>query len=121
MGELGEMTCGELTDVAAELALGVLTGRERAEALAHLDACVACLETVVRLMTVAGELPALLPGRDPPSGFEAAVIAQLGLAAGPRRPRRGGRATRVGGWPRWVRARRPVTCPWPSRGPARGR
>ena len=85
MGDLGEMTCGELAGVAAELALGVLTGRERARAVAHLDACEACRESVVRLMTVAGELLALLPARDPPPGFETAVLARIGLTA----PRRG--------------------------------
>ena len=37
MSELNDMTCEELADVAAELALGVLTGRERAMAIAHLD------------------------------------------------------------------------------------
>ena len=31
------MSCRELPDAAAELALGVLTGRERAQAIAHLD------------------------------------------------------------------------------------
>ena len=30
MSELNEMGCREFSDVAAELALGVLTGRERA-------------------------------------------------------------------------------------------
>ena len=39
MSELNEMGCREFSDVAAELALGVLTGRERAQALAHLDHC----------------------------------------------------------------------------------
>ena len=38
MTEPNGMSCGEFDDVAAELALGVLTGRERAEAIAHLDA-----------------------------------------------------------------------------------
>ena len=39
MSELDEMSCEEFDGVAAELALGVLTGRERAEALEHLDRC----------------------------------------------------------------------------------
>ena len=38
MSELNSMSCAEFHDSAAELALGVLTGRERAEALAHLFA-----------------------------------------------------------------------------------
>jgi hypothetical protein len=42
MSENSDMTCAELADVAAELALGVLTGRERAMAVAHLDNCDTC-------------------------------------------------------------------------------
>jgi len=44
VGELGEMGCAGFAGVAEELAFGVLTGRERAEALAHLDRCAACRE-----------------------------------------------------------------------------
>ena len=36
MSELNSMSCAEFHDSAAELALGVLTGRERAEALIPL-------------------------------------------------------------------------------------
>ena len=35
MSEVNGMSCAEFHDSAAELALGVLTGRERAEALAR--------------------------------------------------------------------------------------
>ena len=81
MSELNEMGCREFSDVAAELALGVLTGRERAQALAHLDHCVACREEV-RALTATGEgLLALLPSLEPPAGFEARVMDRLGLAA----------------------------------------
>ncbi len=54
MSELNQIGCAEFADVAAELALGVLTGRERAQALAHLDRCDACRQTV-RELTVTGE------------------------------------------------------------------
>ena len=37
MGEFNDIGCAGLAAVAAELALGALTGRERAGALAHLD------------------------------------------------------------------------------------
>ncbi len=45
MSELNDMTCAELADVAAELALGVLTGRERAMAIAHLDRATSAVST----------------------------------------------------------------------------
>jgi hypothetical protein len=80
MSEPNEMGCSEFTDVAAELALGVLTGRERAEATAHLEHCDACRENV-RQLTMTGEgLLGLLPDVEPPPGFEAGVMDRLGLA-----------------------------------------
>ncbi len=45
MSELNDMTCAELADVAAELALGVLTGRERAMAIAHLESATPAART----------------------------------------------------------------------------
>lgn len=81
MTELNGMNCAQFADVAAELALGVLTGRERAEALAHLEQCDACREHV-RALTVTGEgLLGLLPAKEPPAGFESRVMDRLGLAA----------------------------------------
>jgi hypothetical protein len=80
MSELNEMGCREFSDAAAELALGVLTGRERAQALAHLDHCASCREQV-RQLTATGEgLLGLLPSVEPPAGFEARVMDRLGLA-----------------------------------------
>ena len=103
MSEVNDMSCAEFGDVAAELALGVLTGRERARALAHLERCDACRENV-RLLTITGEeLVGLLPAIEPPAGFETRVMDRLGLGApapAPARPlspaRRFGR--RLAGW-----------------------
>jgi hypothetical protein len=81
MSEADDMTCGELADVAAELALGVLTGRERAAALAHLETCEACQEDVRQLMATGGQLLELLPPVEPPAGFETRVLDRLGLPA----------------------------------------
>jgi anti-sigma-K factor RskA len=81
MSELNEMGCAEFADAAAELALGVLTGRERARALAHLDRCDACRETVRQLTVTGEELVGLLPAIEPPAGFETRVMERLGLAA----------------------------------------
>ena len=79
MSELNEMACAELADVAAELALGVLTGRERADAIAHLDTCDACREHVRQLMATGEQLRELLPPAEPPAGFETRVLDRLGL------------------------------------------
>ena len=66
MSELNSMSCAEFGDSAAELALGVLTGRERAEALAHLDHCEACREHVRQLTMTSEQMLGLLPTAEPP-------------------------------------------------------
>jgi hypothetical protein len=81
MSELNDMTCAELADVAAELALGVLTGRERAAAVAHLDKCDECREYVRQLMATGEQLLELLPTAEPPAGFETRVLERIGLPA----------------------------------------
>lgn len=91
--------CEELAGVAAELALGVLTGRERADALAHLEGCDECRERV-RQLTATGEgLLGLLPAAEPPLGFESRVLSRIAVpataavpAAGPARARSARRA-----------------------------
>jgi hypothetical protein len=79
MSELDEMDCTQLAGVAAELALGVLTGRGRAEAIAHLEGCEACRWDVGQLTLTGEELLGLLPVSEPPAGFEIRVLEQLGL------------------------------------------
>ena len=103
MSELNQMGCAEFADVAAELALGVLTGRERARALAHLDRCDACRETVRQLTVTGEELVGLLPALEPPAGFETRVMERLGLGRpGPGAARQPSPARRFGrklaGW-----------------------
>jgi len=91
MNENSDMTCAELADVAAELALGVLTGRERAMAVAHLDNCDTCREDVRQLMATGEQLLELLPTAEPSAGFETRVLERLGLpmpATEPTRTRR---------------------------------
>jgi hypothetical protein len=92
MSEMNEMGCDDFAEVAAELALGVLTGRERARAIAHLDRCDACREHVRQLTLTGEDLLGLLPGIEPPAGFETRVMSRLGLdGQRPRRP-----------WTRWM-------------------
>ena len=81
VSEVTEMSCAEFGDSAAELALGVLTGRERARALAHLDHCDACRENVRQLAVTGEELVGLLPAIEPPAGFETRVMERLGLGS----------------------------------------
>jgi hypothetical protein len=82
------VNCDKFPDVAAELALGVLTGRERAEAVPQLDRCDACREDVRELAFTGEELLMLLPEVTPPAGFEYRVLDQLGITGHPRHRRR---------------------------------
>ncbi|MEU1705734.1 zf-HC2 domain-containing protein [Streptomyces sp. NPDC005706] len=83
-----EVTCGRLRELGAELALGVLDGRERAAAVAHLDGCAECREYVEHLTLVGDRLIGLLPDREPPLGFETRVARALtqDVTAYERRP-----------------------------------
>jgi len=96
VSELNEMECGGFADVRAELALGALTGRERAAALAHLGRCAECQENVRGLTMTGEDLLRLLPAREPPPGFETRVmerffLAVLNLGAAGRTTLTGGR------------------------------
>ena len=72
------MTCEQLADVAPELALGVLTGRERADAYQHLDGCASCRTLVNSLSCVTDELLRdFAPSVEPPPGFEARVLEAM--------------------------------------------
>src|ERR1700691_2645559 len=79
MSERGDMGCDEFADNAAELALGVLTGRERTNALAHLERCPACRETVRQLTITSEQLLELVPAAEAPAGVESRVLARLGI------------------------------------------
>ncbi|MEV6115604.1 hypothetical protein AB0L59_24615 [Streptomyces sp. NPDC052109] len=69
--------CDRLREIAAELALGVLPGRERAAAVTHLDRCADCREYVRQLTLVGDRLIGLLPDREPPPGFGTRVARTL--------------------------------------------
>jgi hypothetical protein len=74
---MSELTCQQCRDLAAELALDVLPALERAQALAHLDRCTTCRDTVSSLTLTADRLIELLPEAEPPAGFEQRVLAAL--------------------------------------------
>ncbi|MFI1168313.1 hypothetical protein ACH4UM_33185 [Streptomyces sp. NPDC020801] len=95
-----DVTCGNLREIGAELALGVLPGRERAGAIGHLDRCADCREHVQQLTQIGDRLVGLLPGSEPPVGFESRVAQALTQGAahegrpharGPGLPYPGGR------------------------------
>jgi hypothetical protein len=88
------MSCEHARRLAAELALGIADGADRAQALRHLAGCAECRRAVEELSAVADELLMLAPEREPPVGFESRVLARLQPAPSTA-PRRA---------PRWRRA-----------------
>jgi Putative zinc-finger len=71
------LRCSQLRDMAPEVALGLVTGEERAVALAHLEGCAACRAEVASLAGVADELLLIGPEAPPPEGFDRRVLARL--------------------------------------------
>ena len=73
------MNCSDVTLIAPDLALGMLSGEERAEALAHLDSCRQCRDIVDKLSTTVDAVSLLAPYADPASGFEERVLDRIEL------------------------------------------
>ena len=63
------MNCAAVREHAPELALGILSGAERAEVLHHLNACTRCQAFVDEQTEVADLFLHLAPELEPPSGF----------------------------------------------------
>lgn len=72
-----DLRCEEARDLAAEMALGILAGDERARLIAHIGSCSQCRTTVEELSEVADSLLLLAPEREPPAGFESGFLAQF--------------------------------------------
>jgi anti-sigma factor RsiW len=77
-------TCPSYADQLPELALGVLTGRDRSRLLAHVDTCPNCADELERLARTADMVVQVAPEADPPLGFEVRLFERMGVA----RPRR---------------------------------
>jgi hypothetical protein len=95
--DTGAHGCQDYASDLSELALGVLTGRERARALSHVDACPRCAEELEQLSHAADAVVQVAPEVEPPLGFEVRLFERMGVAGVRPRTRR----RRV---PRWVPA-----------------
>ena len=71
-----QIGCSELEALAPELALGTLTGPERAEAVGHLASCAECQQRVAVLAQVVDSMLVLAPEEEPSEDFEARVLAR---------------------------------------------
>ena len=116
------MTCAELSESSAELALGIMSGPDRARALLHLQTCTDCRTEVEQLASISDALLELVPAADPPLGFEARVAARLAPPSRVR-PRRWlpaaaaiitGLAVGAGGWAVGTAGRSPAVVQRPT-------
>jgi hypothetical protein len=71
--------CEEHQDELPELALGVLTGRDRARALAHVQSCPRCAEELEQLSRAADAVVQAAPVAEPPMGFEVRLFERMGV------------------------------------------
>jgi Putative zinc-finger len=70
-------SCDVVRQSAPDFALGTLTGRERAEMVAHLDDCPSCQTLVGEYASVADSLLELIPEADPAGDVGAPVLAAM--------------------------------------------
>ncbi len=80
--------CDELRRLAAEIALGIANGQERARALEHASGCPGCRRQLAELSEAADDLLLLAPAGEPPAGLESDVLARLRQEWGRGRPHR---------------------------------
>jgi hypothetical protein len=72
-------SCTEIAPVLPELALGVLTGRDRAAALAHVESCSRCADELEQLARAADAVVRVAPELEPPVGFEVRLFSRMGV------------------------------------------
>jgi anti-sigma factor RsiW len=75
-----ERGCPQYADDLAELALGVLTGRDRARTLSHVESCRRCADELEQLSRVADTVVEAAPEVEPPVGFEVRLFERMGVA-----------------------------------------
>jgi anti-sigma factor RsiW len=86
--DVRERGCEQYADELAELALGVLTGRERARVLSHVESCPRCAEELEILSRTADSVLQAAPEMEPPLGFEVRLFERMGVTdVRPRRRR----------------------------------
>lgn len=82
---MNDLSCPDVEALAAELALGTVSGSERASALSHLARCPSCRRLVDDLSEAADPLLLLTPEVEPSIGFESRVLRST-TEAGADRP-----------------------------------
>ncbi len=66
--------CTPFQELLPELALGILDGHQRAQALAHVATCASCTSELEALAAATDAIVAAAPELEPPVGFEVRVL-----------------------------------------------
>lgn len=82
-----EITCADVRDSAPEFALDILPSEERSVIAAHMLRCPACRLEVESMQNVGTRLLELVPGTEPPLGFDRRVMARVNQPQNPFRRR----------------------------------
>ena len=78
--DMSEHACEHHQEALSELALGVLTGRDRARALMHVESCPRCAEELEQLSRAADAVVQAATEAEPPMGFEVRLFERMGVA-----------------------------------------
>ena len=79
--------CARCHEGLPDVALGVATGDERDEIIAHVADCARCSAELEQLTRTAEMLLLAVPPQEPPAGFETTVLQSFSPAVVRRRPR----------------------------------
>jgi hypothetical protein len=71
------LECADVREKAPELALDVLSGRNRAAALEHVSECADCRSVVAEFTEAVDVVPFLAAEAEPPTGFHDRVVQQM--------------------------------------------
>jgi hypothetical protein len=74
---MSALGCAEVRELAPELALGIVSGPQRADALQHASECGPCRVLVGELAEAGDALPLLAAEAEPPPGFEQRALSAL--------------------------------------------
>ncbi len=78
--DMNPQGCEQHQEELSELALGVLTGRDRARVLAHVESCPRCAEELEQLSRAADAVVEAAAEAEPPVGFEVRLFERMGVA-----------------------------------------
>jgi Putative zinc-finger len=81
---MSSLSCAEVQEAATEYALGLLEPHEAQEVAAHVLGCPECRQEVDDIRLIGDRLLELVPGTEPPLGFDKRVLKRIV----PRRPGR---------------------------------